>query len=75
MDIYTKPVETEELELAVKRVLDRRRLTEVTGLIGQSDAIREVLVKIEQIAPVSSTVIIEGRAERERSSSRRRSIA
>jgi DNA-binding NtrC family response regulator len=60
VDIYTKPVEPEELYLAVKRVLDRRRLTEVTGLIGQSDAIREVLVKIEQIAPVSSTVIIEG---------------
>ena len=60
VDIYTKPVAPEELYLAVKRVLDRRRLTEVTGLIGQSDAIREVLVKIEQIAPVSSTVIIEG---------------
>ncbi len=60
VDIFTKPVEAEELELAVKRVLDRRRLTEVTGLIGQSDAIREILVKIEQIAPVSSTVIIEG---------------
>ena len=60
VDIYTKPVAPEELYLAVKRVLDRRRLTEITGLIGQSDAIREVLVKIEQIAPVSSTVIIEG---------------
>ena len=29
-------------------------------MIGQSDAINEVLLKIEQIAPVSSTVIIEG---------------
>jgi DNA-binding NtrC family response regulator len=35
-------------------------LTQVTGLIGQSNAVREVLVKIEQMAPVSSTVMIEG---------------
>jgi DNA-binding NtrC family response regulator len=48
------------LYLAVRRVLDRKRLSELTGLIGQSEAISEVLLKIEQIAPVSSTVIIEG---------------
>ena len=59
-DIYTKPISADELYLAVRRVLDRRRLTEATGLIGQSEAIGEVLLKIEQIAPVSSTVIIEG---------------
>src|SRR6476619_4091663 len=59
-DVFTKPISADELFLAVRRVLDRKRLTEATGLIGQSDAIREVLVKIEQIAPVSSTVIIEG---------------
>ncbi len=60
VDVYTKPVAPEELYLSVRRVLDRRRLTEVTGLIGQSESIREVLVKIEQMAPVSSTVIVEG---------------
>ncbi|HEY1952740.1 MAG TPA: sigma-54 dependent transcriptional regulator [Gemmatimonadaceae bacterium] len=59
-DIFTKPISADELYLAVRRVLDRRRLTELTGLIGQSEAISEVLLKIEQIAPVSSTVIIEG---------------
>jgi DNA-binding NtrC family response regulator len=59
-DIYTKPISADELYLAVRRVLDRKRLTEMTGLYGQSEAINEVLLKIEQIAPVSSTVIIEG---------------
>ena len=59
-DVFTKPISADELYLAVRRVLDRKRLTEATGLIGQSDAINEVLLKIEQIAPVSSTVIIEG---------------
>jgi DNA-binding NtrC family response regulator len=60
IDVYPKPIATDELVSVVKRALDRRRLVELTGLIGQSDAIRQVLVKIEQMAPVSSTVMIEG---------------
>ena len=60
VDVYAKPVATQDLVDIVKRALDRQRLTKVTGLIGQSNAIREVLVKIEQMAPVSSTVMIEG---------------
>ena len=60
VDVYTKPVNTEDLVDAVKRVLERRRLAELTGLVGQSDAIREVLVRVEQMAPVSSTVLIQG---------------
>src|SRR6476646_7834960 len=55
-----KPISADELYLAVRRVMDRKRLTDATGLIGQSEPINEVLLKIEQIAPVSSTVIIEG---------------
>jgi DNA-binding NtrC family response regulator len=60
IDVYTKPVPTDELVAIVRRALDRQRLVKETGLIGQSDAIRQVLVKIEQMAPVSSTVMIEG---------------
>ncbi len=60
VDVFTKPISADELYLAVRRVLDRKRLTEATGLIGQSEPISEVLLKVEQIAPVSSTVIIEG---------------
>ncbi len=60
IDVYTKPVPTDELAAIVRRSLDRQRLVKDTGLIGQSDAIREVLVKIQQMAPVSSTVMIEG---------------
>jgi DNA-binding NtrC family response regulator len=55
-----KPVPAEEVAERVKGLLERRRLAEETGLYGDSEAVREVLVKIEQIAPVSSTVLIEG---------------
>ena len=59
-EVYAKPVVIDELFAAVRRALDRRRLSRVTKLAGNSEAISEVLVKIEQMAPVSSTVLIEG---------------
>ncbi|HEY0969472.1 MAG TPA: sigma-54 dependent transcriptional regulator [Gemmatimonadales bacterium] len=59
-EVLVKPVPPEELFAAVRRVLDRELLARETGLIGQSEAIREVLVQVEQMAPVSSTVLVEG---------------
>jgi DNA-binding NtrC family response regulator len=58
--IMRKPVEAQEVAAAVRRVLDRVRLQERTGIIGNSAPIQEVLIKIEQMAPVTSTVLIEG---------------
>src|SRR5207253_1203329 len=60
VDVYAKPISPDELFAVVRGILERQRMANVTGLIGQSSAIREVLVKIEQIAPVTSTVMIEG---------------
>jgi DNA-binding NtrC family response regulator len=59
-EILTKPVPPEDVVLIVRQLLDRRRLADLTGLYGESDAVREVLMKLEQIAPVSSTVLVEG---------------
>ena len=59
-EVYPKPIDVPDVADGVKRVLERLRLQRVTGLIGESEAIREVLVRIEQMAPVSSTVLIEG---------------
>jgi DNA-binding NtrC family response regulator len=55
-----KPVTPGDVVAAVQRLLERRRLQERTGILGESPAVQEVLVKIEQMAPVSSTVLIEG---------------
>jgi DNA-binding NtrC family response regulator len=60
VEVYPKPVDLDEVLAGIRRILDRRRLAIETGLIGESEAMREVLVKIEQMAPVSSTVLIEG---------------
>ncbi len=59
-ETWPKPVLLDEVVDTIRRRLDRQRLAEVTGLVGDSAAIREMLVKVEQIAPVSSTVLIEG---------------
>jgi DNA-binding NtrC family response regulator len=59
-EVFAKPVVIEDVALAVKRRIERLRLARATGLIGESEAMQEVLVQVEQIAPVSSTVLIEG---------------
>ncbi len=55
-----KPADPAEVTATVRRLIERRRLQQRTGIVGESPAIQEVLVKIEQMAPVSSTVLIEG---------------
>src|SRR5213596_2409889 len=55
-----KPADPTEVSATVRRLIERRRLQQRTGILGESPAIQEVLVKIEQMAPVSSTVLIEG---------------
>jgi len=55
-----KPADAAEVVATAQRLIERRRLQERTGIIGESSAVQEVLVKIEQLAPVSSTVLIEG---------------
>ena len=60
VEVFPKPVVLDEVVEAIKQLLRRQHLSRETGLIGESEAIREVLVQVEQIAPVSSTVLIQG---------------
>jgi DNA-binding NtrC family response regulator len=55
-----KPARPDDIVATARRLIERRRLQERTGIIGESPAIQEVLVKIEQMAPVSSTVLVQG---------------
>ena len=55
-----KPADPAEVTATVRRLIERRKLQQRTGILGESPAIQEVLVKIEQMAPVTSTVLIEG---------------
>jgi DNA-binding NtrC family response regulator len=59
-EVYAKPVVLDEVYEGVRQLLERQRLAAETGLIGDSAPIREVLVRVAQMAPVSSTVLVEG---------------
>jgi len=73
-DYLTKPIDTDELLIVVKKALDKHRLTReverlrsqvasVRGfphIIGQSRALRAVLQQIKIVARSASTVLIEG---------------
>jgi DNA-binding NtrC family response regulator len=59
-EVYPKPVAAGDVVAGIRRLADRQALARLTGLYGESEAIREVLVKVEQMAPVSSTVLVEG---------------
>ncbi|MEJ2502548.1 MAG: sigma-54 dependent transcriptional regulator, partial [Gemmatimonadota bacterium] len=57
---FIKPLDPDEVALAGKRLMERRRLREMTGIVGETDAMLEVLERITQIAPVNSNVLITG---------------
>jgi DNA-binding NtrC family response regulator len=59
-EVMVKPVENMEVLHTARRMIERRRLQQRTGIAGESPSIQEVLVKIEQMAPVTSTVLIQG---------------
>src|SRR5215213_7220202 len=73
-DYLTKPINSDELILLIRRALDgmqkdkeldslRRRLDQKFGLdqiVGQSKQMKDVFAKIQRAAPVDSTVLILG---------------
>jgi DNA-binding NtrC family response regulator len=54
------PPDPDEVQVALQTQLDRYRLQVDTGMVGRTEAIREVLDRIHLIAPVNSTVLITG---------------
>lgn len=60
VELFSKPIVVDDVANGVRRIMERHALQEMTGLIGESEPLREVMVKVEQMAPVSSTVLVEG---------------
>ncbi len=59
-EIFFQPVEPDEVLLLGRTLIERRRLQEVTGIVGETEEMREVLERVVQIAPVKSTVLVTG---------------
>ena len=59
-EVMVKPASAEDVLSTARRLIERRTLQQRTGIFGESPAIQELLVRLEQMAPVSSTVLIQG---------------
>jgi DNA-binding NtrC family response regulator len=60
VETYVKPIDPEEVARAARGLIERRRLQEVTRIVGETDAMIEVLERITQMAPVNSNVLVTG---------------
>jgi DNA-binding NtrC family response regulator len=59
-EVFGASASVDDIVLLGRRVIERKKLREFTGIIGESDAIQQVLERILQIAPVASTVLVTG---------------
>jgi DNA-binding NtrC family response regulator len=59
-EVLSKPVDLDEVVLVGRRLVERERLREITGIVGETEEMEEVLERVVQIAPVESTVLILG---------------
>ncbi|MYC18812.1 MAG: sigma-54-dependent Fis family transcriptional regulator [Gemmatimonadales bacterium] len=54
------PVDPDEMRVVLQTHLDRYDLQRQTGIIGRTEAVREILERVHMIAPVMSTVLLTG---------------
>ncbi|MDE2663165.1 MAG: sigma-54 dependent transcriptional regulator [Gemmatimonadota bacterium] len=54
------PVDPDEVRVVLQTHLDRYDLQRQTGIIGRTEAVREILERVHMIAPVMSTVLLTG---------------
>ncbi|CAN5718221.1 hypothetical protein BH23GEM7_BH23GEM7_15580 [soil metagenome] len=59
-ECFAKPVDVDEVVVVGRRLIERERLREITGIVGETEEMEEVLERVVQIAAVDSTVLIEG---------------
>lgn len=59
-EVFPPGSPVDEVALVGGRLAERTRLQRLTGIVGATDAMQEVLERVVQIAPVSSTVLVTG---------------
>ena len=59
-EVFARSASVADVVLLGRRVIERRRLREITGIVGETDAVHQVLERVLQIAPVQSTVLVTG---------------
>ncbi len=60
LEVFLDDVRADDLVFVARSVIERRRLQAAAGIVGETDAMKEVLERVVQFAPVASTVLITG---------------
>ena len=59
-EVFASSVTASDVAAVGRLAIERRRLQRITGIVGSTDAMREVLERVVQIAPVAATVLVTG---------------
>ncbi|MGD8322415.1 MAG: sigma-54 factor interaction domain-containing protein, partial [Gemmatimonadota bacterium] len=59
-EVFTSTTTAADVAAVGRTAIERRRLQRITGILGNTDAMREVLERVVQIAPVVATVLVTG---------------
>jgi len=59
-EVFAGSTSSDDIVLVARTAIERRRLQRLTGIVGETDAMREVLERVVQIAPVAATVLVTG---------------
>ena len=59
-EVFPATSHVDDVVLVGSRLIERGRLQALTGIVGETDAIRQVMERVVQIAPVVSTVLVTG---------------
>ncbi len=60
LEVFSDVVRADDVVFVARSVIERRRLQASAGIVGETDAMKEVLERVVQFAPVTSTVLITG---------------
>jgi len=59
-EVFATSASVDDVVLLGSRLIERVRLQKITGIVGETDEMRQVLERVVQIAPVHSTVLVTG---------------
>jgi hypothetical protein len=60
IETFGPGAQPDEVALVGRRIIERRRLQRETGIIGETEAMHEVLERVVQIAPTQATGLGHG---------------
>ena len=60
LEVFSDVARADDVVFVARSVIERRRLQASAGIVGETDAMKEVLERVVQFAPVASTVLITG---------------